>query len=655
MAGLSANGLGSGLDVNSLVTQLMSVERQPLQALDKKEASYQAKLSAFGSIRGALASLQGMMNAMNSAGAYQAARAALADTTIAQASAGGNAQAGSYSIEVQALAQSQKLKSASFAAITDSVGTGTLTIQSGTYAGGAFTANPDKAAQTISITTGSNSLTGVRDAINAANAGVSASIVNDGSTNRLVITSAEAGAANALKISVSDEDGDNADALGLSRLAYDASAGGTANLTQTVAAQNSLMVVDGISVSKPTNTVTDAIQGVTLTLAKTNVGAATTLSVTRDKIAATNAANNFVNTWNSANTTMSSLGAYNAQTKTGAVLQGDSTLLSIRSRLRALVNTSLSPAAGGIATLSDAGISFQADGTLKLDSAKLQKVLDDPAKDIAALFAAVGKSSDSLIAFSSADTVATPGHYPIEVTTLPTHGKAAGDTAAGLTITGSVNDTLALTVDGQAVSVTLGAGTYGAAALAAELQSRINGASALSAAGIAVTVGQSGGILTITSNRFGAASSVAIGGGSAATGLFGTASSSAGVHAGGSIGSVVASGDGQTLSAQGITLQVLGGATGSRGELLFGRGYANQISNLIGGVIGTSGLIADRLDGINSSIKDVGSRRDAMNARLASVEQRYRAQFTALDVTISKMNSTSSYLTQQLASLSSLK
>ncbi len=653
MPGLSASGLGSGLDVNSLVTQLMAVERQPVTALNTREASYQAKLSAYGTLQSVLASFQGTMNSLNTTGAYKAAKAGIADTTVAQVSANGTAQAGSYSIEVQALAQAQKLKSTTFTNTTDSVGTGTLTIQFGTYSGGSFTANAAKAAQTISLASGSNSLAGVRDAINAANIGVSASILNDGSTNRLVITSGEAGAANALKISVADDDNDNTDAAGLSRLAYDASTGGTTNLTQSVPAQNSLMVIDGISVSKATNTVFDAIQGVTLTLAKTNIGTPTTLTVSKDNSAAVTAAANFVNAWNSANTTLSGLGAYNATTKQGAVLQGDATLLSIRSRLRSLVNTPLVPAAGGVVTLSDAGIGFQTDGTLRLDLAKLQKVLDDPAKDIAALFAAVGKTSDSLMSFSFATSVVPPGNYDLAVSRLATHGFAAADTAAGLTITGGSNDVLDLGVDGKAVSITIGAGNYTAGTLAAELQSRINGNSTLSAAGSAVTVSQSGGVLTITSNRYGSASTVAVTGGSALGGLFGTAASTAGLDVAGTIGGITATGVGQLMSANNINLTVAGGATGNRGTLTFGRGFANQISSMIDGIVGSGSLIAGRIEGINTTIKDIGSRRAALNLRLAETEKRYRDQFTALDSMMARMNSTSTYLTQQLASLNS--
>ena len=172
--------IGSNLDINSIVKQLMTVEQRPLQILATKEAGYQAKLSAYGSIKSAVSSFQSAMNALTSTDKFVASKTSVSDTKIATASASAAAPAGNYGIEVQALAQAQKLKSGNYGATADAVGSGTLTIQFGSYAGGVFTANGDKSAKTIEIKPADNSLGAVRDAINAANAGVTASIVNDG-------------------------------------------------------------------------------------------------------------------------------------------------------------------------------------------------------------------------------------------------------------------------------------------------------------------------------------------------------------------------------------------------------------------------------------------------------------------------------------------
>ena len=181
---------------------------------------------------------------------------------------GSGAASGSYSVEVGLLAQAQKRKSSAFTAASSTIGSGTLTIDFGTYSADTFTLNPDKATKTISIGSGQSSLAGIRDAVNAANAGVTAGIVNDGSGYRLTLTSRDTGAANALRVVVADSDGIHTDMSGLSQLMFDGRTSGVKNLTQSAAAQNASVTIDGIAISKASNTITDAIEGVTLNLLK---------------------------------------------------------------------------------------------------------------------------------------------------------------------------------------------------------------------------------------------------------------------------------------------------------------------------------------------------------------------------------------------------
>lgn len=651
---LSSPGIGSGLDVNGLVSQLMALEQRPLSLLNTKEAKLQAQLSAYGSLKGALSSFQSAVAALATPAKFTAVKASVADSTVLSASAATTASAGSYSIEVQTLAQAQKLKSDTFDATSDAVGTGSLTIQFGTYSGGSFTLNPDKSAKTITIGSANASLAGVRDAINAADAGVSASIINDGSGYRLVIASKEAGVANALKITVADDDASHTDTAGLSRLAYDATTGGTTNLTQTVPAQNAAAIIDGIAISKSTNAWTDAIEGVTLNLLKE--GETTTLKVAKDTAGTKAAVESFVKAFNDLNATLTSLSKYDAASKQASILTGDATVRSVQGQLRSLFNTALSTAGGGLTSLAEIGVTFQTDGTLKLDSSKLTAALNDGTKDVATLFAAVGKPTDSLVSFVSSTTDTKNGNYAVNITQLATQGKAVGQGNAALTINAGSNDALSLTVDGVAVSVTLNAGTYlTTAALAAEIQSKINGASALSSAGSSVTVTESGGKLTVTSGRYGSASTVAVTGGNAASDLFGGTTETAGVDVAGSIGGIAASGSGQALTgagdASGLKVSITGGATGDRGTIGFARGYADLLDKLVGRMLENDGLVDGRMDGINASIKELGSRREALASRLVQIEKRYRAQFTALDTMLASMTQTSNYLQQQLANL----
>ncbi len=382
---LSSPGIGSGLDVSGIISKLMEVEQRPLTQLNTKEAKQQAQLSAFGSLKSALSSFQDSVKALAKPSLFNGFKATLADTTLATVSTSSSAVAGTHQIEVQSLAQAQKIKSETFATTDTVIGSGSLTIEFGTYSEGIFTANAEKIAKTITIDPAKSTLADIRNTINEANAGVTASIVNDGSGNRLVISSKDSGLANALKISVNDTDGNHTDNAGLSKLAFDASADGVGNMTETVAAQNAVMVVDGIKVEKSSNTISDALEGVTFNLLKANPDTSTTLTIEKDKSSTEAAVKALVTTYNELEKTIGNLSRYDAANKQAAVLTGDSTVRMIQSRVRALLNGSQS-AAGGISSLSELGISFQKDGTLALDNSKLSAVLDDPDKNIAAFF-----------------------------------------------------------------------------------------------------------------------------------------------------------------------------------------------------------------------------------------------------------------------------
>lgn len=660
-------GIGSGLDVNGIVKQLIAVESQPLTGLNVKEAGYQAKITAYGTLKGAIATFQTAQRGLSEIARFQALKASSSDTTIYGAFATGAAVPGTYSVEVVDLAQAHKLRSNGFANVTDAVGTGTLTFQYGTYDSGlnTFTLNSAKAAQTVVIGPGQNTLSGIRDAINAANIGVSASIVNDGGANpnKLTLTSKDTGAASSIQLTVTDGDATHTDSSGLSQLAYNPTSGlGTGkNLVQSVAAQDANLTVDGITnIKKPSNTVTDVVQGVTLNLLKKSPtpGTGTVLTVTSDTGSVKTAVESFVKAYNDINKTVGDLTAYNAVTKKGSILQGDASALAIQRQVRGVLTSALQSSNGNFNLLSQIGVSFQKSGNLALEGAKLDAAINTNFNDIAALFAAVGKPSDSLVNFVSASSSTKPGIYAVTVDTLATQGKSVGSTAPGLTITQGSNDTLSVTIDGVNATVTLGAATYASAgALAAEVQSKINGAGALTTAGAAVSVtAGAGNAITITSSRYGLASTVSVAGNGVAN-LLGTPTNTAGVNVGGTIGGVAASGNGQNLTgtgkADGLKLLVTGGAIGARGTITYSEGYAKQLDRLVDNLLGTNGPIAIRTDGLNASVKDIAGQRDTLNRRIANTERSLRERFGVLDSLVSRLRSTSDFLSQQLARLPS--
>lgn len=674
MAALSSAGIGSGLDVNGIVSKLMQTEQQPLLALQKKEASYQAKLSAYGSLSSSLNSLQTALGTLDTLATFQGVNATVADSSIFSASASSTATAGSYNVNITKLAQAQVVATAGQSSTTATIGTGTatkLTFQfgsisggtfaNGTYSGATFAVDPNRASSSVTIDNTNNSLQGIRDAINKANMGVTASIVSDGSANpaHLVIKSNSTGATSNVKISVTAANGTpGGDAALSSLLAYDPS--GTQNMTQSVAGQDVAATVNGLAISSSSNTITGAIEGVTLNLSK--VGSSD-VTVAANTSAVTSAVNGFVKAYNDLNSTIKNLTGYDAATKQAGLLIGDSAVNNIQAQLRRMMATPLTGSSGSLTTLSQIGISIDKTGVMSLNASKLSSAMSSNMKDVAALFSSIGTSTDSLVQYNGSTSSTAPGTYPVYVSQLATHGNVTGSTAvAPSTIIDSTNKDLVLTINGVTASASLTQGTYNTpAALAAQVQSAINGASAFSSAGIAVnvTIDATSGKMIIASNNYGASSTVSIAGSAVQTLLGATPVATAGNDVAGTIGGVPATGAGQYLTgasgsaAQGLKLLISGGQNNaSRGTVTYSQGFAHILSGLIGNFVGSDSVIGGRTDSINRSIKDIDRQTDAVNKRLADIEKRYRDQFTALDVAIGKMNSTSQYLTQQLAQIS---
>lgn len=396
MASISSLGVGSNLELSTLLTQLQTAESQPLVALQQRQVSYTSKLSAYGTLQSSLGTLQAAAKKLSDPALFQGVKAASSAADVLTAAAGSAATAGTYAIQVTQLAQSQSLVAAGQASTTSAIGSGTITIDfgaitggtldaaTGTYTGAGFTPDTARTAVPITIDGSNNTLAGIRDAINAAKAGVSASIVNDGSgtPNRLVLTSSQTGETSSMRVSVA---GDAA----LQNLLNNDPAG-TQNLKQTVAGQNAKLTVNGIAVTSANNTVKEAIQGTTLTLLKTG---ASNLSTEADTAAVESAINDFVKAYNSLQATANKLTTYDQDSKTGAALVGDSTLRNLQTRIRQALTT---PQAGGpndMKVLSEIGVAFQKDGTMAVDSAKLKSALASNLAGVSGLFASATGST----------------------------------------------------------------------------------------------------------------------------------------------------------------------------------------------------------------------------------------------------------------------
>lgn len=674
MAQISSPGIGSGLDVKGIVSKLVAAEGQPAQLrFSQQEAQLQAKISALGSFKGALSDLQSSLGSLLKLADFQQRTATSSNTDILNISADSTASAGNYTISVENLAQAQKLASGAYAdtttSITGGVG-GTLTFRFGTYdsTGNTFTVNADKPTQSVTINAADSSLSGIRDAINNADIGVTANIINDGTGYRLSIVSKDSGAANSVELSVSDGDGNNTDNAGLSQLAYDptATAGSGKNLSETVAAQDAKLIIDGLTVTSATNKVSSAIQGVTLDLVSASPGTNLTASVSRDTNSVKTAVNSFISSYNKYIGTVNSLASYDTETKKAGPLLGDATLRTVTSQVSRLLTSAVPGLSNGTyQSLADLGISTQNDGTLVLDSNKFDAALSANPDAVAKVFSSSVQASDSLISATDLGANTQIGTYAVNISQLATQGYYTGATTSGFPLTvDSNNDAFTIKVDGVTSGlISLSQKTYSTGAdLASEIQGRINGDATLAAAGVSVKVSYQTDHFVITSNRYGSASTVeftSVDPNTPTTLGFTAKAGTAGLDVAGTIGGYPATGSGQTLTGtaavDGVKLDITGGATGDRGTLAVSRGIADQLNTLLDNVLSSDGAITASTNGLNSTIADIGKQRDALATRLKALEDRYYAQFTALDTLMSNLNATSSFLTQQLGSLPTTK
>jgi flagellar hook-associated protein 2 len=386
MATITAGGVGSGLDVEGIVSKLMEIERKPITRLTSKESVLQTKLSAYGTLKGYLSGLQTAADTLALESTFTGKSSAVSDTSVISAAATADAAAGSYGISVTQLAKHHTLRTTGlYAATSETFNTGSLAISVGGVAVGSVT-----------IDGTNNTLAGIRQAINDAGLGVTASIVNDGTTNRLLLRSDTSGSEGAINI-----------------LATDSGAGGAHALTQldeaslaTVqTADNALFSVNGLSVSRSSNTVSDVIDGVTFNLLKGTAGSpgSSTLTISKNTAATTTAVENFVKAYNTAVDYIKSYSGYNAATKVTGAFNTESTVRSIRMDLGTLLSQTVSGLAGGIDSLSSIGVAVESSGKLVVDNTKLQAALTDPAKDVKGLFTQTTVGNEGIaVRFASA-------------------------------------------------------------------------------------------------------------------------------------------------------------------------------------------------------------------------------------------------------------
>lgn len=365
MPTITSLGVGSGLDLSGLLDQLKEAESAKLAPISDQKQSYQAKLSAFGRLESALESLRESALALGKTETFQALDSKMQGEAVT-VSTDSTAVPGRYKVEVNDLAQSQTLASSGFAEDAE-LATGEL----------AFTIGGKGFSVTLDDT--NNSLEGLRDAINDQDAGISASIVNDGSgtPQRLVLTSTETGEANQIGIS-------STNATLQAAFGFDAANPTASDMRQTVAAQDAQLSVNGIDITSASNRVEGALQGVTFDLQATHeTGASDTLTLSRDDSAIKASIKDFVDAYNSLQNTVDNLSSYDAETGSAGLLLGNSTLRGVESQLR---NVMGDVEDGDYRLLADLGISLTVEGKLEVDDETLDEAVEGNLRGVSAFF-----------------------------------------------------------------------------------------------------------------------------------------------------------------------------------------------------------------------------------------------------------------------------
>ncbi|WP_326541691.1 flagellar filament capping protein FliD [Pseudorhodoferax sp.] len=374
---ITSIGIGSGLEVEDIISKLVALEKKPLEGLQAKAEKLQTKVSSYGEIKSLVSTLQDAASKLALDSGWNALAVKSSKESAVSVSVSGIAAATSFSVSVQKLAQSQSTVSTAISAGA-SIGSGQLTLELGSWNAGVFTAGTSAA---VNVTVSANdTLSQVAAKINNSGAGVVATVLSDASGERLMLRSKDTGVASGFRISSTDDDGNNADNAGLSRLNFDLAqptVGMAANSYQ--AGQDAEAKINGITVTSAKNQLVGVVPGLTLSLNEVTTSDALITS-TVDKEAMTKNIQDFVDAYNAVNTLLGDATKYDEQNKTAGSLQGDATAVGLRKSLRSVLTAGVSD--GVFKTLSSIGINLgrkdvQGDTNLYIDGSKLNTALDD--------------------------------------------------------------------------------------------------------------------------------------------------------------------------------------------------------------------------------------------------------------------------------------
>lgn len=730
MALASGTGIISGLPTDQIIAQLLALRQRPIQILEQRANTFSRQQEAVIAVNNALLQLRSAASAISTPSSFQGRTAASSNEAAVRASATSGAAAGGYAVEVLQLAQAHRLGSQGFADIdTTPVAAG-----AGSFS---FKVGASGAVQTVSVDA-TTTLADLRDAINRLGAGVSASIISDGSpTNpqRLVLTATDSGAANRIFITHNDTSLNFATttveaataaegntfagtvtssgtytgtaskryvveiveggARGVATFRVSEDGGVTFGTTTTVTSgtptaigdegveisfgegtfaagdrfaidafapeiqgpQDAVLRIDGVTISRSTNTVSDAIQGVTLTLGQVTSSPAL-VTVSQDTQTLRGQIVSFVAQYNEVMSQIATQTAFDVETGVRGPLLGDAAVRSVQSRLAGLITSPVPGLSNEVVnTLAGIGIRLDSEGQLQIDNATLDSALATNLAGVQNLFALIGTSTSSKLTFTSSTAATQPGTYAINITQLAEQATLASN--QDLTGPLAETETLTFTVGTATHTVTVEAGSTLAQAV-----DSIN--DQLQAAGVAITASVDGNRLRLTTEAYGSAAEIRVrsdkdGALSTQLGIGTTDRTDSGVDVAGTIGGAAATGEGQVLTAdagtaaEGLAVTVTATTTGLIGEITYSSGVAHLVTELLDELTDpTSGLLPSREEGLGESIEGINEQIERMQERISAEEQRLRAQFASLETLIAQFQQTSTFLQNQLSQLSLL-
>ncbi len=673
-------GAGSGIDTNNLVKQLVEIERAaPQERIDNKRDLIETQISDFGLLTSALTTLQDAADALVAPEALFSKSASFTESdALVPTSLDTDVEAGTYAFTVDQIAQSQALAYTGFSDPTDTVGEGTLTFNFGAWerdgngdidtgAGTPFVQDTEHESTEITIDSSNNSLNGLRDAINAADFGVTASIVFDGTDYHLTVL-ATSGNENQLEVVVSESGGSptNTDSSDLSRFAFNTDVSSYETL-ETQGGQDAIITINGLSVNRSSNTIDDVVQGLTLDiLDETATGETVTVTVSDDKEFAEQNIRTFVDSFNAFIEAVDPVfGTREEEDEDGETelvqgsLANDGLAKSIITQIRSLIASSVTGLADSdLTSLTNIGIRTELDGTLSIDEDDFDDAFENSFEDIQKLLAPHTTSDSEDITINSFNDNTQPGEYAIVVSQAPAQGLYEGSAISGVSFpldTTGKTYTFVATVNGETTdTITIPTDTYAdESALAGAIQTAINGDTTLSDEGISVTVAYDSGSggFDITTNSYGDSSNFSITTSSTDSdddlGLD-VKDGTAGDTAAGTVDGTTGFGSANVLlpalgeDAEGLAMIVGAGATSA--TVNFSLGFAGQLERLIDDFLSSDGPITQRESTLDDRLESLDTEEEALDRRIDSYEERLIQQYIAMERIISSLNSSGSFL-----------